>query len=61
MMPLEYLGELTGAFLNTKCLLYPEFANSFVDELRVIITERLEGMTDKEIKELDKEALAEIL
>lgn len=39
----------------------PEFAGKFVDELRLIITERLVGMSDKEIKELDKEALAEVL
>lgn len=39
----------------------PEFAGKFVDELRHIITERLVGMSDKEIKELDKEALAEVL
>jgi len=60
-MPLEYLGELTGAFLNCRGLMSPEFASKFVEELRQIITERLVGMSDKEIKELDKEALAEVL
>lgn len=60
-MPLEYLGELTSAFMNCKQLFSDEFLNKYVDELRLVITERLEGMSDKEIKELEKDALAEIL
>lgn len=60
-MPLEYLGDLTGAFLNCRQLMSEEYANKFVGEVSAIVTERLMGMSDKEIKELDKDILPEVL
>lgn len=60
-MPLEYVGELTGAFLNSRQLMSEEFASKFVGTVGAIVTERLTGMTDKEMKELDKDSLAEVL
>lgn len=38
-----------------------EFALSFVNEVEKIMNERLMGMRDKEIKELDKEILPGVL
>jgi hypothetical protein len=61
LMPLEFLGDLTGAFLNARLLMSEEFAAKFVDEVSAIVNERLMGMTDKEIKELDKEGLPDVL
>ena len=61
LMPLEYLGDLTGAFLNSRQLMSEEFASKFVGSVSAIVTERLMGMTDKEMKELDKDSLAEVL
>ena len=37
------------------------FASSFVQEVQDIVTQRLMGMRDKEIKELDKDSLASVL
>lgn len=61
LMPLEFLGDLTGAFLNSRQLMSEEFASKFVGQISAIVIERLLGMTDKEIKELDKDGLAEVL
>ena len=57
LMPLELLGDLTGAFLNCGALLSESFAANFVQEVQEIVTQRLLGMRDKEIKELDKDIL----
>lgn len=57
LMPLELLGDLTGAFLNCGALLSESFAANFVQEVQEIVTQRLLGMRDREIKELDKDIL----
>jgi len=60
-MSLEMIIELTSPFLNTKGMLSDEFAEKFVNEVHDIILERLNTMTTKEIKELDKDGLNNIL
>jgi hypothetical protein len=61
LMPLEFLADLTGAFVNCGALMSEEFAASFVGEVQSIVTARLLGMKDKEVKELDKDALPSVL
>lgn len=60
-MPLEYVGDLTTPFMNARHMFSEEFISKFVREVSTIITERLMGMTDKEMKELDKDSLMEVL
>ena len=61
MMPLELLGDLTGAFVNCGALLHDEFAASFVQKVEDVVTKRLLEMSEKEIKELDKDCLPSVL
>lgn len=61
LMPLELLSDLTGAFLNCGALFSESFATQFVQEVQDIVTKRLIGMRDKEIKELDKDGLPAVL
>ena len=61
LMTLEYIGELTEPFLNCGRLMTKEFAAYFVGEVQKILTERFTGMRDKELKELDKDALSTLL
>ena len=61
LLPLDLLGELTAPFLNCGGLMSKSFASSFVQEVQDIVTQRLMGMRDKEIKELDKDSLASVL
>lgn len=61
LLPLDFVGDLTGAFVNCGLLMSENFSESFVAEVEAIVTQRLMGMRDKEIKELDKEALPAVL
>lgn len=61
LMTLDYIGELTTPFLNCGRLMKKEFAAEFVEEVQQILSERFTGMRDKEIKELDKDALSTLL
>jgi hypothetical protein len=61
LLPLEFIGDLTGAFINCGLLMSGEYAANFVAEVEAIITQRLLGMRDKEIKEMDKEVLPGVL
>lgn len=61
LLPLELVGDLTGAFVNCGALMADDFSVGFVDEVQAIIMRRLQGMQDREIKELDKEALPAVL
>lgn len=60
-MPLEYMGDLTTPFMNARHMFSEEFISNFVKQVSAIITERLMSMTDKEMKELDKDSLMEVL
>ena len=61
LLPLDFVGDLTSPFINCGLLMSEEFANQFVSEVEGIVTQRLMQMSDKEIKELDKEALPGVL
>jgi len=52
---------MLSAFNNCGALLSEDFAKKLVDEVQEIVTERLLGMRDKEIKEFDKDGLNDIL
>lgn len=61
MLPLESIVDLLSSFVNCEQLLVPEFAKNFVEQVQTILKERLMGMRDNEIKELDKDSLASFL
>lgn len=61
LMTFDFIGELTTPFYNCGRLMKKEFAAKFVEDVQKILTDRFMGMKDKEIKELDKDALSNLL
>ena len=60
-IPLDMISLLTMPFRSCSQIFSEEFATFFVDNIKDIICKRLNNMTDKEVKELDKEIVGRVL
>lgn len=60
-IPLEMISLLTHPFRNCIQIFAPTFAQQFVSSVRDILVNRLKSMTEKELKEIDKESVGRVL
>ncbi len=60
-IPLEMFSLMTLPFRNCNEIFSPTFANHFVQSVRDIIMNRLRNMSEKELKEIDKESVGLML
>jgi hypothetical protein len=60
-IPLDMISLLTIPFRNCNYIFSAEFSKFFVDTIRDIIVKRLTNLSDKEVKEIDKEIVGRVL
>lgn len=60
-LPLDWIATLTTPFKNCNHILAPEFAQKFVGQIKEIVFSRIVNMNEKELKELDKEIVGNLL
>lgn len=60
-IPLEMFSLMTLPFRNCNEIFAKTFANQFVLSIRDIVMNRLRNMTEKELKEIDKESVSFML
>lgn len=60
-IPLDMITLLTLPFRNCNEIFSPTFAQNFVKSVKEIIINRLNNMSEKELKEIDKETVGHIL
>lgn len=60
-IPLDWISSLTAPFRNCNQIFAPTFATSFVTCIRDIIFQRIKTMSEKELKEVDKEIIGRLL
>lgn len=60
-MPLEMISLLVSPFRTCHSILSPTFSHQFVTTVRDIVLQRISNMTEKELKEIDKESASRVL
>lgn len=60
-MPLDLISLLTSAFRTCNSIFAPTFAAHFTRQVKDILVYRLNNMTEKELKEIDKESISRVL
>lgn len=60
-IPLEMISQMTSPFRNCNTIFAPTFATQFVNSVRDVVVNRLMNMTEKELKEIDKESVGRVL
>jgi len=60
-LPLEIVSSLLLPFRNLKEVVTTEFAAAFTDQIKGLIINRFMNLTDKELKEVDKDKLSKVL
>lgn len=60
-LPLSVIPDLTSAFKNCGPVMNEEYAREMAEEVQQLILNRLESMTDDEMKELDKNTINDLL
>ena len=60
-MPLDVISLLVNPFRTCNTVFAETFASSLVEQVKVIVLNRLGNMTEKELKEIDKESVSRIL
>ena len=60
-LPLDLVSMLTLPFRNCNSILSPTFSQSFVAAVKDIVFSRLQSMSEKELKEVDKETVGRVL
>lgn len=61
LMPYEMVREIQEVFSNAKALLDPKFLAGFVQNVYSIIAERIDTMTDEDVKEIERKELPQVL
>lgn len=60
-IPLELISLVTSPFRNCNSIFAPTFAQQFVLSVKEVVINRLKNMTEKELKEIDKESVGRVL
>jgi hypothetical protein len=60
-IPLDMISLMTMPFRSCIHIFSKDFSTFFVDSIKDIICKRLNSMTDKEVKEIDKEIVGRVL
>jgi len=60
-MPLDLISLIVAPFRTCNSLFSEKFAKYFITSVKDIVSQRLQGMTEKEIKEIDKESVSSVL
>ena len=60
-MPLDLITLIVSPFRTCNSIFSEAFAQSFISQVKEIVSQRLAGMTEKEIKEIDKESISMVL
>ena len=60
-MPMELISLLTTPFRTCNTVFAPTFAAQFTLQVKDILLYRLSNMTEKELKEIDKESVSRVL
>lgn len=60
-LPLDLISSFTTPFRNCNSIFSPAFSKSFVFEIKEIVLQRLKNMSEKELKEVDKEVVGRVL
>ena len=60
-IPFEIYDALTSPFRNCSKFLSNSFSLNFVNHVKELIFSRINGLSEKELKELDKEAIGRLL
>ena len=61
LLPFDMIKEIQDMFYNCKALLDPAFLKKFVETVGEIIINRLDQMTDEDIKEIERRELPGVL
>jgi len=60
-LPLELVSIMTSPFKNCLHIFSPTFSKFFVTAVKEIVFSRIRNMSEKEIKEIDKEVVSRVL
>ena len=60
-MPLDLISLIVSPFRTCNSIFSETFAKSFITQVKDIVSQRLQTMTEKEIKEIDKESVSLVL
>jgi hypothetical protein len=60
-LPLEFVSILTAPFKNCNSIFSQTFTEQFVTMIKEIVFGRIRNMSEKEIKEIDKEVVSRVL
>lgn len=60
-IPLEMISLVCSSFKNCNSIFAETFAQQFTQSIKEIIVYRLKNMTEKELKEIDKESVGKVL
>ena len=60
-MPLDLISLIVAPFRTCNSLLSEKFSKVFTNYVKDIVNQRLLSMTEKEIKEIDKESVSQVL
>jgi ubiquitin carboxyl-terminal hydrolase 9/24 len=60
-MPLDMISLLVAPFRQCNTIFSPTFSQHFTTAVREIVSQRLFSMTEKELKEIDKESVSRVL
>lgn len=60
-LPLNVIPDLTSPFRNCRAIIDEEYAKEMAEEVQQLVLQRLENMTDDEMKDLDKSTIHDLL
>jgi len=60
-MPLDLISLIVAPFRTCNSLLSEKFSKVFTNYVKEIVNQRLLSMTEREIKEIDKESVSQVL
>ena len=60
-IPLEMISLVCSSFKNCNSIFSETFAQSFTQSIKEIVVYRLKNMSEKELKEIDKESVGRVL
>jgi hypothetical protein len=60
-MPLDLISLIVSPFRTCNSIFSETFAKSFITQVKDIVSQRLQTMTEKEIKEIDKDSVSLVL
>ena len=60
-MPLDLISLVVSPFRTCNTVFTSQFSSYFVEQVKDIVQKRLMTMTEKELKEIDKESVSRVL